>query len=708
MKKLLIPILYVLLLTSCDNWNNPYPSSLNGKNILFTSFSERPKHLDPARSYSSNEYTFIAQIYEPPLQYHYLKRPYTLTPLSATSVPKPQYFDKNGNLLADDVAVNQIDHSIYEIQIKKGVQYQPHPCFVSEYQTLSESQLLNIYELSDFEKSASRELVASDFVYQIKRLAHPKIHSPIYGLMSEYIIGLKDLREQLKQVQKIDLTQHSLSGVEVVDKYTYRIKIKGKYPQFIYWLAMPFFAPMPPEAINFYAQQGLTKRNISLDWYPVGTGSYMLTVNNPNYQMVLEKNPNFHGEAYPFEGEVGDEAKGLLKDAGKPLPFIDKAIYSLEKESIPYWNKFLQGYYDASGIPSENFNIIINMNNGNATLSDDMKKKGIKLLTSIRATTLYLGFNMLDPILGNKGGESARKLRQAISIAVDVQEYISIFLNDRGVAAQSPLPPGIFGYRDGKDGINPYVYDWKDGKVKRKPIEVARSLVAEAGYPNGVDEKTGKPLVLYLDWMSGSADDKSLLNWYRKQLKKIDIQLIVRATDYSRFQDKMRTGSAQIFVWGWNADYPDPENFLFLLYGSNGKTKFGGENAANYQNPRFDALFEQMTNMDNGEARQKIIDDMIEILRYDAPWVWNYHPMDYSLLHKHLTNIKPNVMANNTLKYKHINPELREQYRQKYNKPIVLPLSLLLIFIVIIIIPAVLSYRKRERKVIVANGANHS
>jgi ABC-type oligopeptide transport system substrate-binding subunit len=330
-----------------------------------------------------------------------------------------------------------------------------------------------------------------------------------------------------------------------------------------------------------------------------------------------------------------------------------------------------------------------------------MKQKGIKLDTSVRASTYYLGFNMLDPILGNKGGESARKLRQAISIAINVEEYISIFLNDRGIAAQSPLPPGIYGYRDGEKGVNPYVYDWKNGKAERKSIEVARRLVADAGYPNGIDAKTGKPLVLYFDSMSGGADDKSRFNWYRKQFKKLKIQLIVRATDYNRFQDKMKTGSAQIFGWGWNADYPDPENFLFLLYGKNGKTKFGGENAANYQNPRFDALFEQMINMDNGEARLKIIDDMIEMLRYDAPWIWNYHPMDYSLLHEYLTNFKPNVMANNTLKYKRLDPAKREQYRQQNNTPIVFPLWLLLILMVIIVIPAVLSYRKYERKVII-------
>ena len=52
----------------------------------------------------------------------------------------------------------------------------------------------------------------------------------------------------------------------------------------------------------------------------------------------------------------------------------------------------------------------------------------------------------------------------------------------------------------------------------------------------------------------------------------------------------MKNGKAQIFGWGWNADYPDPENFLFLLHGPQGKTKHQGENASNYANPEFDRL----------------------------------------------------------------------------------------------------------------------
>ena len=72
------------------------------KGIFFSSFSERPKHLDPARSYSSNEWAFISQVYEPPLQYHYLRRPYVLVPLTAASMPEIRHYAADGSLLVCD------------------------------------------------------------------------------------------------------------------------------------------------------------------------------------------------------------------------------------------------------------------------------------------------------------------------------------------------------------------------------------------------------------------------------------------------------------------------------------------------------------------------------------------------------------------------------------------------------------------------------
>jgi oligopeptide transport system substrate-binding protein len=708
--------LFAALIGGCGSpWNNPYPSSQAGRNILYSSFAERPKHLDPVQSYSSNEYAFIAQIYQPPLQYHYLKRPYELVPFGATEVPSPVFLDAAGRPLPAGADAAEIAYSEYVIRVRPGVLYQPHPAFAKNeqgeyvYHNLTRRDLRGVNAIGDFEQQGTRELVAADYVHQIKRLAHPRLHSPIFGLMSEYIVGLKEFAAVLSEAAKklpadgfLDLTQFEIEGVRAIDSHTYSVRVRGRYPQFVYWLAMPFFSPVPPEADRFYSQPGMAQKNITLDWFPVGTGPYMLTVNNPNRQMVLERNPNYRGEYYPSEGEPGDAEAGLLKDAGKPLPFIDKVVYSLEKESIPYWNKFLQGYYDASGITSDTFDQAVQYSgHGDVTLSEEMLARGIRLQTSVGVTVFYLGFNMLDPLVGGgddaRSRERARKLRHAISIAIDQEEFISIFRNGRGIPAQGPIPPGIFGHREGREGINPHVYDWIDGAPRRKPIEQARRLLAEAGYPNGRDAQTGQPLLVHLDTTATGVDSKSRLDWYAKQFEKLGVQLVIRATDWNRFQDKLRKGAVQLYFLGWHADYPDPENFLFLLHGAQGKVKHSGQNASNYVNAEYDRLFERMKHMPNTPERLAIIDRMVEILRHDAPWVWSLFPKEYTLHHAWVGNRKPNQMANNSLKYQRVDPELRDAMRREWNRPVVWPVVLLGLAIAASMVPGIIAFRRRER-----------
>ena len=694
------------LISACSNepMNNPYSENEQHFSILYSSFSERPKHLDPAVAYSSNEYELIGQIYEPPLQYHYLQRPYKLVPLTATAMPIIEYLDRYGNKLSSEADAEKIAFTDYLIEIQPGIHFQPHPALAVDesgeflFHQLSEQQLNRIRSIGDFSTSGSRELTAEDYVYQIKRLAHPRIHSPIAEIMKEYIVGLQQFSELLEDKSLTEIRPLPIAGVKAIDRYRYRIRIKGKYPQFIYWLAMPFFAALPWEADVFYAQQGLVDNNISLDWYPIGSGPYMLKENNPNRRMVLEKNPNFHAEYYPTQGESDDKAKGLLQDAGKPLPFIDKVIYILEKETIPYWNKFLQGYYDASGIASDSFDQAIQFAaGGGIELTPWLQEKGVQLKTAVTASIYYMGFNMLDAVVGG-GSEKSRKLRQAISIALDYEEYISIFLNGRGISAQGLLPPGIYGYAEHQQGINPYVYDWKNGQPQRKSIDTAKQLLVEAGYAQGIDPVTGESLILNLDTAASGPDDRARLNWYRKQFAKLGIQLVIRATDYNRFQQKMRSGNAQIFMWGWNADYPDPENFFFLLYGPNGKVKSGGENAVNFQNKEFDRLFEKMRNMDNGEERYQLIQELQEIIRHEAPLIFGFHPKSFALYHGWYSNLKPNLMANNRLKYTRINSAMRADLRKQWNQPLVWPVLLVLLLLVLLVIPAITAYQRRSKE----------
>jgi ABC-type transport system substrate-binding protein len=348
-------------------------------------------------------------------------------------------------------------------------------------------------------------------------------------------------------------------------------------------------------------------------------------------------------------------------------------------------------------VSSDAFDQAIRFNaQGEAGLTDEMAAKGIGLLTSVQTSIFYMGFNMRDPVVGGDS-QRARLLRRAISIAMDYEEYISIFANGRGVPAQGPIPPGIFGHRAEEAGVNPYVYRWEGGQPVRRGLDEARELMARAGYPDGRDPQSGTALSLNFEAVATGPDDKARLNWTRKQFAKLGIQLVVRSTDYNRFQEKMREGTGQIFTWGWNADYPDPENFLFLLHGPNSKVGGGGENAANYANPEFDALFERMKNMDNGPERQAIIDRMVDIARRDAPWVWGLYPKAFSLHHAWLRNLKPNLMANNTLKYRRLDPALRERRREAWNQPVLWPLWVAGGLMLAGVLPALYSYRRRER-----------
>jgi len=726
--------------------NNPYPREERRKNYLYRSFDRVPKTFDPASSYSSDEYEFICQIYEPPLQYHYLQRPggsYMLVPLTATEVPQPHG-----------------DPPVYDIHIRKGILYQPHPCFARDrdgglkYHNLKPQDVAGFRQVADFRdvtKHDTRELVAADYAYQIRRMADPSLKKPcpILELLSKYIVGMAELHGALKKdlAQErarrsaaagaaynqelderkrpilLDLLAHPLPGVEVIGRYHLRIRLRSPYPQFKYWLAMPFFAPMPPEAVRFYAQPAVAARDMTLTRFPVGTGPFYLSELLPNRHVILRRNENFWGETYPApppEGQrdANDNADidaGLYRDAGETMPFIERAVYKYEPQSIPYWQKFLQGYYDASGILSETFDQAVQFTEHGVEETKMLREKDIRLITSASPTTYYLGFNMLDDVVGTppEFKDAAkerqremwlarnRKLRLAISIAMDWKSYIDVFLSGRGVPAQGPLPPGIFGYEEGKAGVNPYVSRWDDQKKTAVllDIEEAKKLMVEAGYPDGKDPSTGRPLALYFDTYRTSPEDNEHVEWMKGQLKQIGIDLRARPTNYNQFQEKMQEGTAQLFMWGWHADYPDPENFLFLLYSGQGKVEHDGENASNYSSPAFDRLFLELETMDNTPGRLRLIRQAVDVARRDAPWVWAFHPVGYGLYHQWYRNIKPLTIGQNSLKYRRLDPKLRAARRAEWNVPVLWPLYALLATVVATISWVVVSLRLRRHRV---------
>jgi oligopeptide transport system substrate-binding protein len=704
--------LLVSTLLGCGDkvWNNPNTPGIEGESTYYSLIAVTPpKHLDPAMSNATDESLFIQQIYEQPLGYHFLKRPYQLVPLALASMPTFEHFDRKWNPVPR--GSDKISYTRYTLTLRDDLNFQPHPAFARTADGLplylfdSARDSKNYATIPDFPETGSRRVTPEDFIYGIKRLADPRNKSPMLSFMGQYIIGFREFTYRLTDMKErphwLNLDNVPMKGLEVLDDRRFTITIHDEYPQFLYWMAMHFFSPVPMEADRFYHNPGFKQKNLTLDWWPVGTGAYMMVKNDPNNEIVLARNPNYREDFFPAEGAAGDLEAGRLKDAGKRLPFIDRARYRLEKEPLPMWTKFLQGYYDRSGeVHGETRNYFDQAFVGGPAgveLSQEMKEHNLTISQDVKPAVYYYGFNMRDPVVGGYT-DKKRKLRQALSIAWDMEEYGSIFYNGLSIPAHSPVPPGIPGALDGEAGFNPYVYDWVDGAAQRKSMEYARQLMREAGYPNGRDSDTGKPLRLYLDVQSQALKNPQM-NWIVRQYQKLGVQIEFRSADWNRTREKLMTGNTQIFSHGWLADYPDPENFLFLMYGPESPLdcQCDGVNNSNYDNTEYDALFRRMRLMDPGPEREAVVAQMVELWRRDAVWMNGFHPLEYYLNNEWVHNTRRHGISKRTLKYVRIEDELRASRQQQWNPPVVWPLIIAVCVVLVLILPGITAYRRRQR-----------
>ncbi len=658
----------LLVLSGCDN--NPYPAADSKEKILYTSFREAPRTLDPAVAYTTSSHQFTGVIYPTMLEYHYLKRPYQLTSSLAKSVPSAEVLP-NG-------------HVRYRFEMREGAMFQKDVCFE---------------KLAGVEH---REIVATDVVFQLKRVADPTINSPVISVFSK-IAGFEEFTEALTKAREADpsllsrrITEQyeaagDIDGLKTPTRHTLEVTLKEPYPQILYWFAMQFTSPVPWEAVEYYdGQEG----RAHLRDHPVGGGPYRLAVYDKQFRVVLERNPDWWGAdpahigapgtVYPSEGEPGDEARGALNPdyVGRPVPFIGRVEFRREKEAIPNFGKFLQGYYDYSGIIQESFDQVIK----NDQLSEEMVEQGVRLEKTVSPDIFYIGFNMDDPKVGHAAGERGRKLRQAMSLAVDMEEFKRIFTNGRGVLAYSPIPPGVYGYEE--EFENPF---------RQLDREKAKQLLEEAGYPGGINPETGQPVRLTYDTSNTTSRGLLQSQFFVDAWRTIGIDVEIAATNYNQFQEKVRNGAYQIFTWGWVADYPDAENFLFLLESGQARSVSDGPNTANFQNARYDALFKQMKSRENDETRLKVIRQMKDILVEERPWIEMFSRENYILYHGWMKNVKPFGMSVPFYKYWDIDADLRAENRAAWNKPILWPIYVIIALFVAVLVPGIRTfYRERQ------------
>jgi len=723
---ILFSLLCLAFATGMRPINSPYPDADREANILYLDVREETTEMDPATAYISD---FIFEVLEPPLVYHLLKRPYEFAPLTAESIPMAE----ERTITFEGKEVKAI---VYRIDIKKGILYQDHPCFVPANHKLTAKAAKKLNNIRDLTPQGTRELKAADYVLAVCRLADSRLECPIYNILEKNILGLAEYEERIEKVLEAERAKRKvavgigynreanekydpihvdyitlaqgLPFVRETGPYSFELALKHPYPQILAWMTFSFFAPVPQEVVDFYSQRVLLERNFSLINDMVGTGPYILQVSDPIHQVVLTRNKNYRYEVYPSlpKPDPSDaqavanyhrmEELGMLKDCGKKLPFIDKVVYRLEKESIPRWNKFVQGYYDRSTVEAELFDETIQLSSqGGSVLTPELEKRGVRMIQAMPAATGWIEFNMGDEVVGGYTEEKG-KLRRALSIAYDSQEEVELLRNGIGIVAQNIIPPGIFGQTTDRAGMNTHIFDWDEqaGKPVRKSIEEAKKLLAEAGYPDGVDE-SGNPLVL--DYMIGriDANTKALITFLRRQFDKINVGLKITFVSANRFHKNREAGTYQLCACGWMADYPDPENFLFLY--NNSKPGMGeNESGYRYHRSEYGELYVKMQCLPDSPERLAVIREMLDMLAHDAPSIFKMHYVNYSLYHGWLYNATPEVRTSR-MKYLRLDPEARRAYRDEYNQPQWGKVALFILAVTVFATPAVFAGIKRLR-----------
>ncbi len=587
-----------LLLTACGQGDLD-TLRFKGEQVLYGQTS-RIKSLDPARAGDVTSSMLVGRVYEGLLEYSLLDRPYRLQPMLAAEMPE---------ISADGLT--------YTFHLRKGIYFQDDACFPG---------------------GKGRELTAEDFVYSIKRVADLKVASSGYWAFNGRIAGLDEFRSASAGSAPTDYSI-PVEGLQARDRYTFQIKLKEPYPQLLWVLAMNYAFAVSREAVEFYGSNFIN--------HPVGTGPYILSRYKSNYRIEFVRNPKWvetgRVELYPSTGPEEARAAGLLDDAGKRIPFIDRIVQYVVDDAATTWMMFLSGQFSYSGISRDNWDAVIKPDSG---LVEDLKRQGVSLLSSPTLSPYYIGFNLDDPVVGKN-----KKLRQALSCAFN-PELLVQYYNGRVTPVYGPLPAPLAGFKP-----KPTAYSYN--------LEKAKQLLAEAGYPGGINPETGRRLELNVELGNATADMRQSIELIADMFDKVGVVLNAGYNNWPAFLDKLDRRQAQMFELGWIADYPDSENFLQLFYGANVSP---GPNHANYINPEFDKLYDRLRTMLPGPEKDRLCEQMADLVIEDCPWIYMYQPMEFAVIHSWLKNYTLHDFPYTMVKYRRVDNAAWDEWEAKHGR----------------------------------------
>jgi peptide/nickel transport system substrate-binding protein/oligopeptide transport system substrate-binding protein len=347
----------------------------------------------------------------------------------------------------------------------------------------------------------------------------------------------------------------------------YTLEIELEYP------FAPFISVLGYNTFVALPKEDVEKWGEEFNFHPVGTGPFKFEEWVQDDRIVLSRNENYW----------------RTDEEGNQLPYLDSIEFKVINDHTMAWTEFTLGNFESIEEVDDPYYA-------------EAKEK-YNFLERPQMGTYYYGMNVtLEPFKDNK------KLRQALNYAIDRQGLIDLVKNGRATPAKGVLPPGMFGYNPDLEG---YSYN----------PEKAKQLLAEAGYPNGIK------LTLQYNTSDGH---KRIAEALQQQLKQVGIDMEIKNVDWGAHLDSVERSEVPFFRMGWVVDYPDPDNFLYVLLHTDNHGPQG--NYTRFSNPEFDRLTKEARVETDPEKRRKMYQEAEKIVVEEAPWVFIYHYTTHQVL----------------------------------------------------------------------------
>jgi oligopeptide transport system substrate-binding protein len=535
----------------------------------------RFRSLDPVHGFDQTGDQIERQVYSTLMTYAYLERPFRLEP----------------DLLAAMPSVSA-DRLTYTFRLRPGVRFVDNACFPG---------------------GKGREVTSDDVLYSLKRYADGNLNAESWFALQGAVAGLDAYHAAtVKAGAGADLSDRDVEGLHKVDASTFTIRLTHPNALFLHALTMVPTSIVPREAVRFYKDRFQVN--------PVGTGPFMAVGEVPRTGTVrLVRNPAYY-RSYPSTGAPGDAEKGLLKDAGKPLPRADVLEMPLIEEPQPAALKFLRGELDWRPLDRAFFTrMVVRKPDGTFRLADEYA--GRFAIYGVPSNEVeYLLLNLHDPVLG-----ANRLLRQALAAAVDPQALVDVLWNGRGRRLQSVVPYDFAGSERDTGAV-----------ARPHDVAVARQLLAQAGYPEG---KGLEPLSI--NFFETNITTRNEFDLLRAQFAAIGVRVKAVFMDQPTFTKAAEDGKFQIASYGWVADYPDAEDFYQLNYSRNVPP---GSNWSGYANPAYDKAYEASRFMADGPERLAHFRTMNALIAEDVPMIPTFSPLKFGIVQNWIGNFKRNLL----------------------------------------------------------------